>query len=79
MKTFTIQIRSRGYFTKFNVTCLDSEEALNDAIVDKLGQSDIVWEPSGFYDTRKTWVTYEEVNDGSRQHGVVRKETEARV
>jgi hypothetical protein len=65
MKTFTIQIRSRGYFTKFNVTCLDSEEALNDAIVDKLGQSDIVWEPSGFYDKRKTWVTYEEVNDAN--------------
>jgi hypothetical protein len=65
MKTFLIQIRSRGYFTKFNVTCADNEDALNDAIVDKVGQSDIVWEESRFYDTRKTWVTYEEVNDAN--------------
>ena len=65
MKTFTVQIRSRGYFTKFNVTCVDSEEALNNAIVDKLGQSDIVWETSGFYNKSKTWITYEEVNDAT--------------
>jgi hypothetical protein len=66
MKTFTVQIRSRGYFTKFNVTCVDSEEALNNAIVDKVGQSDIVWEESsGFYNKRKTWITYEEVNDAN--------------
>ena len=63
MKTFTVQIRSRGYFTKFNVTCVDSEEALNNAIVDKLGQNDIVWEDSQFYNKRKTWLTYEEVNN----------------
>jgi len=65
MKKFLIQIRSRGYFTKFEVTCTDSEQALNDAIVDRLGQNDIVWETSGFYDKRKTWVTYEEVNDAN--------------
>jgi hypothetical protein len=34
--------------------------------VDKVGQSDIVWEESsGFYNLRKTWITYEEVNDAN--------------
>ena len=27
---------------------------------------------NGFYDNRKCYLTYEEVTDGSRQHGVVR-------
>jgi hypothetical protein len=33
--------------------------------VDKVGQSDIVWEESSFYNKRKTWITYEEVNDAN--------------
>jgi hypothetical protein len=65
MKTFRIQIRAYGYYTTFNVTCDDSEEALNDAIVDKLGQNDVVWEVTGFYNKSKTWITYEEVNDAN--------------
>jgi hypothetical protein len=65
MKNYLIQIRSRGYFTKFEITCEDNDEAFNNAIVDKLGQNDIVWEPSGFYDRRKTWLTYEEVNNAN--------------
>ena len=65
MKTFRIQIRAYGYYTTFNVTCDDNEEALNDAIVDKLGQNDVVWEVTGFYNKSKTWITYEEVNDAN--------------
>jgi len=79
MKTFTIQIKSRGYFTKFNVTCEDNEDALNNAIVDKLGQSDIVWEPSGFYDKRKTWVTYEEVNNANTRSIPIQTEEGSRT
>jgi hypothetical protein len=63
MNTFIVQIRSRGYYTKFKITCEDNDEAFNNAIVDKVGQSDIVWEESSFYNKRKTWITYEEVND----------------
>ena len=65
MKTYLIQIKSRGYYTKFNISCEDNDEAFNNAIVDKLGQNDIVWEASNFYDKRKTWITYEEVNDAN--------------
>ena len=79
MKTFTVQIRSRGYFTKFNVTCVDSEEALNDAIVDKVGQSGIVWEESGFYNKSKTWITYEEVNDANTRSEPLQTEKDSRT
>jgi hypothetical protein len=65
MKKYLIQIRSRGYYTKFEITCADNEEAFNNAIVDKLGQNDIVWEASQFYNLSKTWITYEEVNDAN--------------
>ena len=65
MNTFIVQIRSRGYYTKFKITCEDNDEAFNNAIVDKVGQSDIVWEESRFYNLRKTWITYEEVNDAN--------------
>ena len=79
MKTFLIQIRSRGYFTKFEITCEDNDQSFNDAIVDKVGQSDIVWEESKFYDTRKTWVTYEEVNDANTRSIPVQTEEGSRT
>jgi hypothetical protein len=79
MKTYLIQIRSRGYYTKFEITCADNEEAFNNAIVDKLGQNDIVWEASKFYDTRKTWITYEEVNDANTRSIPLQKEEGTRT
>jgi len=65
MKNFRIKIRSRGYFCDFIIECEDSSEALENAIVDKLGKNDIVWEESKFYSLSKTWLTYEEVNDAN--------------
>jgi len=65
MKNFRIKIRSRGYFCDFIIKCEDSSEALENAIVDKLGKNDIVWEESKFYSLSKTWLTYEEVNDAN--------------
>ena len=74
MKTFHIRIGAYGYFTKFNVTCEDSEKALNDAIVDKLGKNDITWDETGFYSKRTSWVTYEEVNDANTRSIPLQKE-----
>ena len=65
MKTFRIKIRAYGYFCDFTLECEDSSEALENAIVDKLGQNDIVWEESKFYSLSKVWLTYEEVNDAN--------------
>ena len=60
IKDFQVIICAYGYRTKFNVKCEDSAEAIENAIVDRLGKSDIKWDTTGFYDTRKNWITYEE-------------------
>ena len=79
MKNYLIQIRSRGYFTKFEITCEDNDEAFNNAIVDKLGQSDIVWEESGFYNKSKTWITYEEVSNANTRSEPLQTEKDSRT
>jgi hypothetical protein len=79
MNTFIVQIRSRGYFTKFKITCEDNDKSFNDAIIDKVGQSDIVWEESSFYNKSKTWITYEEVNDANTSSIPLQKEEGVRV
>ena len=61
MKEFTVKIIAYGYRTSFNVKAEDSAEAIENSIVDRLGQSDIKWDESGFYDKSKKWITYEEV------------------
>ena len=65
IKEFQVRIYAHGYRTKFNMKCEDSAEAIEQSIVDRLGQSDIKWDETGFYDTRKKWITYEEVHDAS--------------
>ena len=79
MKNYLIQIRSRGYFTKFKITCEDNDEAFNNAIVDKLGQNEVIWEPSGFYDKRKTWITYEEVSNANTRSEPLQTEKDSRT
>ena len=64
-KEFQVRIYAYGYRTKFNMKCEDSAEAIEQSIVVRLGQSDIKWDETGFYDTRKKWITYEEVHDAS--------------
>ena len=65
IKEFQVRIYAHGYRTKFNMKCEDSVEAIEQSIVDRLGQCDIKWDETGFYDTRKKWITYEEVHDAS--------------
>ena len=50
-------------------------------IIDFLGKNTIKWEPNELNYNGKSefYITYEEVNDGSRQHGVVREEDPLRV
>ena len=63
IKDFQVIIYAYGYRTKFNIKCEDSAEAIEQSIVDKLGEKSIKWDTTGFYDTRKKWITYEEVHD----------------
>ena len=60
MKNFRIQIRAYGYYADFELASEDDDKAFENALVDKLGKNDIVWEKDGFIDSSKLWLTYEE-------------------
>ena len=74
MKNFRVQIRSRGYYADFNLMSEDDDKAFENALVDKLGENDIVWEKDGFSNLSKTWITYEEVIDANAHKGPLQKE-----
>ena len=74
LKDFQVIICAYGYRTRFKVKCEDSAEAIEHSIVDRLGQSDIKWDETGFYDTRKKWITYEEVLDANTRKPLQTKE-----
>ena len=78
MKNFRVQIRAYGYYANFNLQSEDNSEAFENALVDKLGQNDIVWEKDGFSNPFKPWVTYEEVIDATRSQGPLQKEEKSR-
>ena len=78
MKNFRVQIRSRGYYADFSLTSEDSDIAFENALVDKLGQNDIVWEKDGFSDSSRTWITYEEVIDATTSQRLIQAEEESR-
>ena len=61
LKDFRIIIMAYGYRTEFQVKCEDSSEAIEQSIVDKLGEKSINWDTTGFYDKSRKWITYEEV------------------
>ncbi len=79
MKNFRVQIRAYGYHADFNLVSEDEDKAFEDALVDKLGQNDIVWEKDGFTSKSKLWLTYEEVINDTRSeplHGKKESRTE---
>ena len=61
LKDFRIIIMAYGYRTEFQVKCEDSPEAIEQSIVDKLGEKSIKWDTTGFYDKSRKCITYEEV------------------
>ena len=66
MRDFKVIIIAYGYRTSFIVKAEDNAESIENAIVDRLGDSDIKWENSGFYSLSKLWLTYEEIVNDSR-------------
>ena len=61
---------------------INNTEELNKPIIDFLGKSDIKWEKNDLQYTSTSngfYITYEEVQNGSGQYGIVRKETETRI
>jgi len=85
MRKYLIQIFTKYLQTKFEI---ESDKEINDAnelnphIIDFLGKSDIKWEQNDLQYTSTVndfYITYEEVNNGSGQHDIVRQEIETRV
>ena len=66
MKNFRIQIRYCGYSADFNVTCEDTPQGIEKAILDKLGQNEVKFEKNGFTTKTGKWITYEEVINDPR-------------
>ena len=67
MKHFRVQIRYNGYYVDFIIKSKDDKEAIEKAILDKVGQKDVKWEKDGFSDSsRRKWITYEEVTNDPR-------------
>ena len=67
MKKFRIQIKAYDYAADFQISAEDNREAIEKAILDKVGQKDVKWEKDGFSDSsRRKWITYEEVINDSR-------------
>ena len=78
MNNFRVQIRAYGYYADFNMESEDNSKAFEDALVDKLGQNDIVWEKDGFSNPFKPWVTYEEVINANAHQGPLQNEEGSR-
>ena len=66
MKNFLIKIRYHGYSADFNVTCEDTPQGIEKAILDKLGKNEVKFEKNGFTSKTGKWITYEEVINDPR-------------
>ena len=81
---YRIQIFTEKFQTSFILetdSSMITMPQVHKEIVDYLGKNTIKWEPNKLNYNGKSlfYITYEEVNDGSRQHGVVREEDSLRV
>ena len=82
---YKINIFTKYLQTSFEIESekeINNTDELNKPIIDFLGKSDIKWEKNDLQYTSSVndfYITYEEVTNGSGQHGIVRKETETRV
>jgi len=66
-KNFRVQINAYQYHADFVINCIETPLAIENAIVDKLGEKSIKWEYLGeMMDPKIQRLTYEEVVDGTR-------------
>jgi len=84
IRKYKIQIFTKEWQTKFILetdSSMITMPQVHKEIIDFLGKNTIKWEPNKLKYNGKSefYITYEEVNDGTRQHGVVREEDSLRV
>ena len=49
MKNFLVNIRAYGYHARLKITCEDTSDAIENSIVDKLGEKGVKWEKGRIY------------------------------
>ena len=79
---YIVNIFTKYLQTKFETeseTEINDVQGLHKPIIDFLGKNDIEWEPNRLKYTRGFYITYEELDNGKKQHGTIRKETQPRV
>ena len=82
---YIVKIFTKYLQTSFEIESekeINNTEELNKPIIDFLGKSDIKWEKNDLQYTSTSngfYITYEEVQNGSGQYGIVRKETETLI
>ena len=85
MNKYLVKIFTKYLQTQFELESdreINTIEELHKPIIDFLGKSDIKWEENDLQYTSTVngfYITYEEVTNGSGQHGIVREETQARI
>ena len=85
MYKYLIKITTQTLHTKFEIESdkeINNTDELSKPIIDFIGKSDIQWEQNDLqYNSTANdfYITYEEVTNGSGQHGIVRQETETRI
>ena len=85
MNKYLVKIYTKNLQTQFEIESnkeINDADELNKPIIDFLGKSDIKWEQNDleYHSTISDfYITYEEVTNGSGQHGIVREETETRI
>jgi hypothetical protein len=74
-KLFNVKIRAYGHVADFNINAEDTAESIENAILDKIGQNGVLFKDSDrAYSKSKSWITYEEVVDGSRSSSLQKEE-----
>ena len=78
-KNFRVQIFAYQLHADFIINCVDSPLDIENAIIDRLGKSDIKWEHLGeMNDPRIKRITYEEVIDATTSRDSLQQEEGSR-
>ena len=79
-KLFNVKIRAYGYVSNFNVNAEDTAESIEQAILDKIGQNEVLFKDSNrSFAKDKCWITYEEVVDDKSRSSSLHKEESTRT
>ena len=79
-KLFNVRIKAYGYMASFDVNSKDTAKDIEQAILDKIGQNEVLFKDSNrSFAKDKCWITYEEVVDDKSRSNSLHKEESIRT